>query len=135
MHARPLAAHAPGIPHMGGHESYSNSTFDVFVRAGDRVPLNESIKRIYHPAVHGQRALTIQLYSSTTMFPKFTTETEAEEEGSFGVDISEAMKMDKDREVEVTMCFGASLIRVSARRVNFGNKKGMEPALSVTFRK
>lgn len=109
-------------------------SFDVFVSAGDRVPLNESIKRTYQPSTHAARAITIELYSSTSMFPKFTTETEAEEEGSFKVDISEAMEMDKDRKVEVTMCFGASLIRVSARRVNFG-KKGMEErGLSVTFR-
>mgnify|MGYP006950767241 CR=1 FL=1 len=115
-------------------ELICDETFDVYVREGSRVPLGHSVEHTFYPVYHGQREMSIDLYSSVKRNPKFTRGEEGVvEEGSFVVDISEAMEMDKRRQILVTMCFGASLIGVKASRVNFGKSRGAEHGLSVVF--
>ncbi|MCO5548964.1 hypothetical protein L7F22_002428 [Adiantum nelumboides] len=107
---------------------------DVFVKVGDRVFLNQSIKRSYVPIEHLQQNLCIGLYSSLEKYPKYTREVSVLHEGSFTMDISEGLELGKSRLLEVTMVFGSSLIDVSAERVNFG-KAGNEGGLLVEFEK
>ena len=115
-------------------ESMCENAFDVFVQEGSRVPVGHSVEHYFWPTVHGQRSMKIVLYSSANRNPRFTSgERGVVEEGSFVVDMSEGMEMDKERRVLVTMCFGASLIGVSASRVNFGTSRYAEHGLSVVF--
>ncbi|MCO5581955.1 hypothetical protein L7F22_035844 [Adiantum nelumboides] len=109
-----------------------DEVFSVFVRAGESVDINASQQKIYLPVRHGQRALSITLYSSSKVYPKYTTEPDACEEGCFEIDISHNMALDKKREVEVTMAFGDSLISVSAAPRNFGDRQ-QQHGLFVTF--
>ncbi|MCO5614546.1 hypothetical protein L7F22_068829 [Adiantum nelumboides] len=107
---------------------------DVFVTVGNQVFLNQSIKRSYSPIEHSQQKLCIGLYSSLEKYPKYIREVSVLKEGSFTMDISEGLELDKSRLLEVTMVFGSSLIDVSAQRVNFG-KAGSEGGLFVEFEK
>ena len=111
-----------------------DNVFHVYVREGSRVPVGHSVEHGFFPIVHGQRSMKFVLYSSANRNPRFTSgERGVVEEGSFVVDMSEGMEMDKERRVLVTMCFGASLIGVSASRVNFGRSRAAEHGLSVVF--
>ena len=112
-----------------------DNVFHVYVREGSRVPVGHSVEDFFSPSEHGQRSVDIELYSSVNRNPKFTRGEEGVvEEGRFEVDISEeAKEMDKKREISVSMCFGASLIRVDASRVNFGRSRAAEHGLSVVF--
>ena len=111
------------------------NSFYVFVREGWRVPLGHFVQKFYCPSLHRQKSIKIVLYSSVNRYPKFTSgEDGVVEHGSFEVDITEeSRKMDKKRRISVTMCFGASLIGVTASRVNFGRSRAAEHGLSVVF--
>ena len=115
-------------------ELWCDNAFEVFVRKGSRVPLGHSVENVFSPMEQGQRSVDIELYSSVNRNPKFTRGEEGVvKEGSFEVDISEAKEMDKKRRISVRMCFGASLIGVTASRVNFGRSRAEEHGLSVVF--
>ncbi|MCO5581952.1 hypothetical protein L7F22_035841 [Adiantum nelumboides] len=115
-----------------GGERTCGRIFSVFVRAGASVDINASEQNSYCPLQHGQRTLLFPLYSSPKVYPSYTSESDAREEGRFEIDISQDMALDMRREVEVTMLFGDSLISVSATRRNFGDRQ-QQHALSVSF--
>ncbi|MCO5601734.1 hypothetical protein L7F22_055858 [Adiantum nelumboides] len=109
-----------------------DNCMDVFVTVGSRVPFNESIRRSYCPNSHGQRTIRFELYSSPNKCVEYTNDVDVVKEGSFTVDISEGVELDKSRSLDATMVFGGSLIQVSATRVNFGHA-AMEHGLSIAF--
>ncbi|KAH7445618.1 hypothetical protein KP509_01G017900 [Ceratopteris richardii] len=107
-------------------------TFSVFVKKGAEVEVDSKAKRTYYPAFHGQQKIRFDLYSSPRTDPRYTTEEDAKKEGSFEIDISRGKSKGKEREIEVTMLFGDSVITVSAARKNFGKSKTVD-CLEVRF--
>ncbi|KAH7296580.1 hypothetical protein KP509_26G029100 [Ceratopteris richardii] len=103
-----------------------NGTFSVFVKKGTMLDVGSMQKRTYYPAFHDQKKIQFDLYSSPKTNPRYITEADAKNEGSFEIDISRGKSKGKDREIEVTMVFGDSLINVSAAGKNFGKNKATE---------
>ena len=108
-------------------------TFYVFVRIGDAIPVNHTVTRVVYPVEHFQTTMSIKIFSSTKSDPKYTKEDEAEKEGSFELDLSSGLELDKAREVEVTMFFGRSSVEVTAKGKNFSASGKTENAIPVTF--
>ncbi|KAH7288835.1 hypothetical protein KP509_31G045700 [Ceratopteris richardii] len=84
-------------------KSKCTMVFSVFVRAGEEVLTGSTIKRIFNPAFLKQKSIKIDLFSSTKRYPKYTSEAEAQLEGSFMIDISKGMRGGRRREIEVTI--------------------------------
>jgi hypothetical protein len=63
--------------------------------------------------------MSIKIFSSTKSDLKYTKENGAKKEGSFELDMSSGMELDKERKVEVTMFFGRSSIEVTTKGKNF----------------
>ena len=83
-----------------------NNVFSVFARIGDAIPVNHTVTKVFFPAWHFQRSMSIEIFSSTKSDPKYTKEDGAEKEGSFELDMSSGMELDKERKVELTVFFG-----------------------------
>ncbi|KAH7351858.1 hypothetical protein KP509_19G017500, partial [Ceratopteris richardii] len=109
-----------------------DKAMSVFVRAGEEVELGSSIEDSYFPSLHHQESMRIPLYSSPRTYPRYTNETDTKLEGSFEIDMSDEMELDKSREIRVRMEFGDALLNVSALRSNFGTDEE-EHGLAVTF--
>lgn len=109
------------------------NNFNVFVRAGERVSYNKSIKKVFGPNRHRDRAMPFSLYSSPNMYPKYTTEHDAIKEGSFVLDTSKGLSLDKMRRVETSMYFGASTIHVTSQPLNFEKARKELPSMTTTF--
>ncbi|MCO5609637.1 hypothetical protein L7F22_063867 [Adiantum nelumboides] len=125
----------PNLLYIDGDGKWKcKDCLDVFVTIGDRVFLNQSIKRSYVPIERWQQKLCIGLYSSLEKYPRYIREVSVLKEGRFTLDISEGLELGKSRLLEVTMVFGSSLIDVGVERVNFG-KAGSEGGLLVKFEK
>ena len=107
--------------------------FSVFVRIGDAILVNHAVTKVFYPVSHFQRSMSIKIFSATKSDPKYTKEDGAEKEGSFVLDMSSGMELDKKREVEVTMFFGRSSIEVTAKGKNFSASGKTENIISVTF--
>ena len=106
--------------------------FFVFVQIGDA---HYTITEVFTPCVHFHMSMSIEIFSSTkSSDAKYTKEDGAEEEGSSVLDMSSAMKLDKDNEVEVTMFFGRSSIEVTAEGKNFASGK-RDCRIPVTYKR
>lgn len=108
--------------------------FEVFVRMGEVVPSDHFVTSELTPEHHGQKSMTIQIYSCDTVNPEYVNEEGVVKEGEFKFDISSALEMDKDRRVAVTMYFGRSSIEVKAKGVNFEASGGTDEAIPVAFK-
>ena len=95
----------------------------VFVRIGDAVLVHYNVTEVCTPCVHFQMSMSVEIFSSTKSDPKYTMEDGAEEEGSFVLDMSSGMELDKERGMEVTIFFGRSSIEVTVEGKNFSSGK------------
>ena len=82
---------------------------------------------------HFDKSMSIKIFGFTKNHLKHTKEDGAKGEGSFELDISSRMELDKEREVEVTMFFGRSSIEVIAQGKNFASGKTLH-IIPVTFK-
>jgi hypothetical protein len=107
--------------------------FSIFARIGDAIPVNHTVTEVLRPLWHFQRSMSIEIFSSTKSDPKYTKEDGVEKEGSFELDMSSGMELDKKREVEVTMFFGRSSIEVTAKGKNFSASGKTQYIIPVTY--
>jgi hypothetical protein len=115
-------------------ETKCHHIFSVFARIGEAIPVNHTVTKVFFPVWHFQRSMSIEIVSSTKSDPKYTkAEDGAEEEGSFELDISSGMELDKKREVEVTMFFGRTSIEVTAKGKNFSASGKTGYTIPVTY--
>ncbi len=84
---------------------------------------------------HGQKAISLPLYSSDDVSPRYTKGGSAEKEGELVIDISNVSgRRNAKAEVSVSMYFGRSSIEMKAVALNFGDKsKVHEMQLPLTF--
>lgn len=103
--------------------------FSIFARKGEEIDCDHCVSELYYPIAHGQRKMGIQIFSSSQVDPKYTTDDGVALEGSFTMDMSEALELGKSRAIEVSMFFGRASIDVQGRRDNFGDTRKVEHLL------
>lgn len=97
--------------------------FEVYVSKGDSVKENEPITRSFKPVRYGQKAITLELYSSDMTNPRYIVGDSACMEGSITIDISKDMKLQTERLLNVSLFFGKSCLDFIAEPVNFSAGK------------
>ncbi|XP_024402004.1 uncharacterized protein [Physcomitrium patens] len=93
--------------------------FSVYVRKGDIVYVDDCISKTFFPGMRGQQKIQLQLFSSDEINPRYTVGETIKKEGEIEIDISSDMKLDKKREVKVSLFFGRSSIEIKAEAMNF----------------
>jgi len=96
-----------------------NNRFEVYVRKGDHVKQEECISRLFKPIFDGQSSIELELYSSEERDPRYVVGDSARREGTFVIDISGDMRLEKDRRLKVSLFFGRSSIEIVAEGLNF----------------
>ncbi|EFJ22077.1 hypothetical protein SELMODRAFT_416857 [Selaginella moellendorffii] len=114
-----------------GHLCCENN-FLVSVRKNQPVPQDSKVETIVSPVGSKQEKVRLELYTSIKDHPRFVTEVGSTLEESFGIDVSSGVELGRGRAVLVSMFFGRSMIEVTARRLNFGNREE-ERVYSVEF--
>jgi len=96
-----------------------NSRFEVYVRKGDHVKPEDPISRLFKPIFDGQTLIELELYSSEERDPRYVVGEFVRREGTFTIDISGDMRLEKDRRLNVSLFFGRSSIEIVAEGLNF----------------
>jgi hypothetical protein len=109
--------------------------FEVYVRKGEKVDVDACISRTFSPLHRNQRAIKFQLFSSSEADPRYTVGEGVRKEGEIEIDISMDMRLDRAREVKVSLFFGGSVMEIKAEAVNFSSKgsKQLELPVEVGF--
>jgi hypothetical protein len=109
----------PELLRVTDGKKYCRSRFDVFVKKGTEVEVNNlCVAKGYVPHSHGQRQIMFDLYSSTEQEPRYTTvdSDTVTNEGGFVVDLPKNWSKDNEPEYEFSMYFGRSVIDLKAQR-------------------
>jgi molecular chaperone DnaK (HSP70) len=95
--------------------------FDTFVVAGQTVPSGEVVTHNYVPLYPDQKAITVEIYRTSALRPRYTFDKGSEEVGSVSMSLEAVMDLPLwRRSVDVTMHFGETEIRVSGRLTSGG---------------
>lgn len=70
--------------------------------------------------------MRFNILSSNASEPRYSTDYGVECEGSFTMDMSDDMELDKERGIELSMFFGRAIIEIQGRRYNFGDTQKIE---------
>lgn len=89
------------------------------MRKGDQVKQESSISRLFMPIFDGQTMIELTLYSSEERDPRYVVGDSVRREGTFMIDISGDMSLEKDRRLNVSLFFGRSSIELLAEGLNF----------------
>lgn len=96
-----------------------NSRFEIYVRKGDHVKPEDRFSRLFMPIFDGQKLIELELYSSEERDPRYVVGEFVRREGTFVIDISEDMRLEKERRLNVSLFFGRSSIEMVAEGLNF----------------
>lgn len=111
--------------------------FMPFARRGEEVPTDHFVTHSVSPSLQAQKHLTISIYSSAKVNPKYCIPTPDDytvrKESEFKLDISAGLDLDKNREIAVTMFFGRTSIQVTAKGANFNASGRAGEAIPVAF--
>lgn len=111
--------------------------FMPFVDRGEEVPTDHFVTRLVNPTLKGQKTLTISIYSSAKINPKYCIPTAGDytvrKESEFKLDISAGLDLDRKREIAVTMYFGRTSIQVIAKGANFNASGRAGEGIPVAF--
>ena len=97
-------------------ERYIRGIFDVHVRKGSTVSLNDADTPvfIYYPKRPEARLARIKIYSSDQNDPKYVSDAECRQEGEIVVDLPETSD-NLNKQIEVQMIYGGTQLDVIAR--------------------
>jgi hypothetical protein len=105
-----------------GKRKMCDNRFLIYVQKGSQVAVDHCVTKTL-AADPGQKELSLELYSSDDVSPRYTTGGSAEKEGELVIDISNFSRgKDAEPEVSVSMYFGRSSIEMTAVALNFGDK-------------
>jgi hypothetical protein len=93
--------------------------FEIYVRKGDHVTHDDYISRPFKPIFDGQTMIELTLYSSDDRNPRYVVGGSAKQEGTFIIDISRDMELEKARRLNVSLFFGRSSVEMVAQGLNF----------------
>ncbi len=97
----------------------ANDCFDIFVKKGQEVKVDEYIEKTYFPSTSNQTSCEIALYKSIFTDVVHVTDHRVGQVGSLNIDMSD-LAGGLNRTLEVKMYFGKSEIKVSVVEGNSG---------------
>ncbi|KAL4224274.1 hypothetical protein ACF0H5_017728 [Mactra antiquata] len=96
--------------------------FSIHVKKGQSVSLLEpQPKQVYKPAYQDQKAMSLLIYSSSNINPKYITDEGCKQIGKVEVEMSDTTG-GRDRELEVSMLYGGTQVAVQAKNVTTGKE-------------
>lgn len=113
-------------------EFYCNNRFNIFIRVGDEVGVDESVTRIYCPLEKDQKEIPLVFYATKKREPRYTDETGVVNVGTLTISRSDTSS-GLDWRVEVTMYFGRTEIKVTATDVATGKIEKTSLRFSSTY--
>jgi len=114
------------------NEYYCNDRFNVFVKAGDEIGIDDKVTRIYVPIEKNQKEIPLSFYNTKKLHPRYIDEQGVTELGTLTItrlDVSSG----RDWNVEVTMKFGGTEIQVTAKDVKTGKVEKTSLRFSSTY--
>ncbi|XP_064601143.1 heat shock 70 kDa protein 12B-like [Liolophura sinensis] len=112
--------HAPEKLYIAEGKRLCGDIFARFVKMDEEVPYGmETPEKISVPVYTGQTRMTIQVFKSTKMKPKYTTDSSCFKLGSFTVDMPD-LTGEKHREVGVKFIVGGTELKVKAHEKTTG---------------
>ncbi|MBR8834292.1 MAG: HSP70 family protein [Stigonema ocellatum SAG 48.90 = DSM 106950] len=106
--------------------------FCVFVLAGDSVGVNEEVIQIFVPVEHNQTQMLFGFYATKKQKVRYTDESGVEKLGELTVEMPDTTG-GINREVEVTMYFGKTEIKVEAKDKTSGKQCSTTLRFSSTY--
>jgi hypothetical protein len=106
--------------HSAEEKSDEVERFRIDVEKGSRLDVDFCVASVHKPHSRGQTNMKFSLYSSDESYPRYTEEESVIKEWDCVVDISDSVKLDEERQVEIKLYYGRSAIEVEAKAVNFG---------------
>lgn len=91
---------------------WCRNRFDIFVKRGSRMAVNEVITKEYVPHTDGQTQMLFDLYSSTEQEPKYTEGDNITNEGGFAVTLPKDYSRDNLPLFKFSVYFGRSSIEL-----------------------
>ncbi len=113
-------------------KSNCKDRFEIFVQAGQVIRVGDKIKRKFFPLVNSQTNLKLEFFNTPKLNPRYTDEEGVTYLGTLNVSMPDT-KGGVTRLVEVTMFFGQTEIKVSARDLNTGAVYKAELRFSSTY--
>ncbi|WP_414548847.1 Hsp70 family protein [Anabaena sp. CCY 0017] len=113
-------------------EAMCNNRFKVFVVAGDSVGVNQAVVHNITPLHHKTTSMHLQFYATKKREVRYTDEPEVEKLGELTVEMPDTTG-GINREVEVTMYFGKTEIKVEAKDKTSGKKCDTTLRFSSTY--
>jgi molecular chaperone DnaK (HSP70) len=95
-------------------EYFCQDVFDVFVRKGQSVRIDESITKIYCPVRAKQTVMKIVFYCTDKKDVEFINEDGVFQLGALSIDIGKAFQTVEEKMVKVTLMFGSTHIKAIA---------------------
>jgi hypothetical protein len=106
--------------------------FFIYVQKGSQVAVDHCVTKTITALYPGQKDISLPLYSSDDVSPRYTKGGSAEREGELVIDISNVSGgTDAIAQVSVSMYFGRSSIEMKAVALNFGDKSEMRLPLTL----
>lgn len=103
-----------------GKDWYCSGRFDIFVRAGDAVGVNDIVQHTFCPMERNQTRMNLHFYGTKNKQVRYTDENGAEYLGEIVVEMQDTTD-GFNRLVDVTMYFGRTEIQVEAKERKSGN--------------
>ena len=103
-------SHLLKIDKAGGR--WCRNRFDIFVRRGSRIAVNEVVTKEYVPHSDGQTQMLFDLYSSVDQEPKYTEGPNVTNEGGFSVSLPKNYNRENLPLFKFSMYFGRSSIEL-----------------------
>ncbi|CAK9875042.1 unnamed protein product [Sphagnum jensenii] len=118
-----------------GNRKKCENRFAIYVQKGSEVAVDHCVTKRFFGRYPRQKEMSVVLYSSDDVSPRYTKGGSAEKEGELVIDISNVSgKRDAIAEVSVSMYFGRSSIEMKVVGLNCGDKsKVHELELPLTF--
>ncbi|MEC4880158.1 MAG: Hsp70 family protein [Scytonema sp. PMC 1070.18] len=111
---------------------YCTDRFSIFVLAGDSVGVNKTVMHRFLPTEHNQTKFKLEFYATKKQEVRYTDEEGVTKIGELTVEIQDTTG-GLNREVEVTMYFGKTEIKVEAKDKTSGKKYDTELHFSSTY--
>ena len=107
-------------------EDFCQDVFDVFVKKGQSVSIDEVHTKIYCPVRTRQTVMRIIFYCTESTDVQFVDEPGVSQLGELSIDIGKPFQTVEDKTVKVTLMFGQTNIRATATNKDSTEVKNCE---------
>lgn len=113
-------------------EWYCHDRFNIFVRAGESVGIEETVLKTFFPMKRNQTQMRFKFFATKKQQVRYTDEPEVEQIGEMTVEMPDTTG-GLDRVVEVTIYFGKTEIKVEAKDRTSGKQYNTTLRFSSTY--